>query len=72
MTLNGKLGVGRPSELDDNFLKAILEQNPHQARDIAKGMHTSQLTVCRHFVKLGKVFKYGFLTISAKDIKKIA
>ena len=41
MTLNGELSVGCPSEFDENFLKAILEQNPRQARDIAKRMYTS-------------------------------
>ena len=39
MTLNGKLGVGCPSEFDDNFLNAILDQIPRQARDIAKRMY---------------------------------
>ena len=28
MTINGELGMGRPSEFDDNFLKSILEENP--------------------------------------------
>ena len=59
MTLNGELGVGRHSEFDNNFLKAILVQNPRQARDIARRMCTSQSTVCRHLEKLGKVFKLG-------------
>ena len=59
MTLNGELEVGRPFEFDDNFLMAILEQNPCQARVIAKMMHTSQSTVCRHLEKLGKVFELG-------------
>ena len=56
--INGELGVGRLSEFYDNFLKAIFEQNPPQsAKDIAKRMHASQSTVCRHLEKLGKVCK---------------
>ena len=42
MTLNGQLGLRRPSVFDDNFLKAILEQNSRQARDIAIRIYTSQ------------------------------
>ena len=41
MTLHGELSVGRNSEFNDNFLKAIFEQNPRQARDIGKGIYTS-------------------------------
>ena len=48
ITLNGKLGEGCPSEFDDNFLNAILEKNPRQARDISKRVHSSQSTFCRH------------------------
>ena len=48
ITLKGELGVGCPSEFDDNFLKAILEQNSLQARDIAKKMYASQSTLCSH------------------------
>ena len=59
MTLNGELELGRPSEFDGNFLKEILEQNPCQARDVAKRMYTSQSTVCCHLEKLGNVFKLG-------------
>ena len=52
--------MGRPSEFDVNFLEAILEQNPCQStRDIAKRMHISQSTLCRHLEKLGKVCKLG-------------
>ena len=50
---------GRPSEFGDNFLKAVLKQNPRHARDIAKRMYTSQSTVCRHLEKLEEVFKLG-------------
>ena len=74
IALNGELRVRGPSEFDDSFLKAILQQNPRQARDIAKRMYRSKSTVCRHLEKLGKVFKLGIwvLTVSAKEIKKIA
>ena len=40
-----RIGVGRPCEFDDKFLKAILEQNPRQALDIAKRMYASQSTI---------------------------
>ena len=55
----GELEVGRLSEFDDNFPKAILEQKPRQTRDIVIQMYTSQLTVYRHLQKLGNVFKLG-------------
>ena len=42
MKLQGELGVGCPAEFDDNFLKAILDQNLHQATNIVKMMYTSQ------------------------------
>ena len=58
--LNDELRVGRPSEFDDNFLKAVLEQSPRQSTEyIAKRIHASQSTVCRHLEKLGKVCKLG-------------
>ena len=46
MTLNGELGVGHPSEFDDNFLKATMEQNPRQARDI-------QIRECLQVMSMG-------------------
>lgn len=49
-----------PSDLDENLLKAILEQNPCQStRDIAGRLNTSQSTICRYLEKLGKVSKLG-------------
>ncbi|XP_043510306.1 histone-lysine N-methyltransferase SETMAR-like isoform X2 [Frieseomelitta varia] len=52
--------AGRPSDLDDNLLKAILEQNLRQSTiDIAGRLNTSQSTVCLYLEKLGKVSKLG-------------
>ncbi|XP_054004805.1 histone-lysine N-methyltransferase SETMAR-like [Hylaeus anthracinus] len=52
--------AGRPSDFDDNLLKAILEQNPRQStRGIAERLDTSQSTVNRHLEKLEKVSKLG-------------
>ncbi|KAG5311914.1 SETMR methyltransferase, partial [Pseudoatta argentina] len=59
-TLKDGPRAGCPSDLDDNLLKAMLEQNPRQStRDIAGRSNTSQSTVCRHLEKLGKVSKLG-------------
>lgn len=59
-TLKDELRAGRPSDFDDNLLKAILEQNPRQStRGIAKRLNTSQSTVNRHLQKLWKVCKLG-------------
>ncbi|KAG5348093.1 SETMR methyltransferase, partial [Acromyrmex charruanus] len=59
-TLKDGPRAGRPSDLDDNLLKAMLEQNSRQStRDIAGRSNTSQSTVCRHLEKLGKVSKLG-------------
>ena len=59
-TLKDEPRAGRPSDFDDNLLKAILEQNPCQStRDIAERLNTSRSTVNRHLEKLGKVRKLG-------------
>ncbi|KOX68336.1 Histone-lysine N-methyltransferase SETMAR [Melipona quadrifasciata] len=73
-TLKDEPRAGRSSDLDDNLLKAILEQNPRQStRDIAGRLNTSKSTVCRHLEKLGKVSKLGvwYLTITMNEIKII-
>ena len=52
--------TGRPSFVDDDILKAILEENPRQTtRDLAEKLNTSQSTICRHLEKMGKVCKLG-------------
>ncbi|XP_043260411.1 histone-lysine N-methyltransferase SETMAR-like [Colletes gigas] len=59
-TLKDEPRAGRPSDFDDNLLKAILEQNPRKStRGIAERLNTSQSTVNRHLEKLGKVSKLG-------------
>ncbi|XP_015181327.1 PREDICTED: histone-lysine N-methyltransferase SETMAR-like [Polistes dominula] len=60
MTLKDEPRAGRPSDFDDNLLKAVLEQNPRQStRCIAERLNTSQSTVIRHLEKLGKISKKG-------------
>ena len=55
-TLKDEPRAGCPSDFDDDLLKALLEQNPHQlTRNIAERLNTSQSTVCRRLEKLGKV-----------------
>ncbi|XP_043485383.1 histone-lysine N-methyltransferase SETMAR-like [Polistes fuscatus] len=46
MTLKDKPKSGRPSNFNDNLLKAVLEQNPRQlTRYIVERLNTSQSTV---------------------------
>lgn len=53
-TLKYKPRAVRPSILDDNLLKAILEQDPRQSkRNIAGRLNTPKSTVCRNLEKLG-------------------
>ncbi|XP_015185986.1 PREDICTED: histone-lysine N-methyltransferase SETMAR-like [Polistes dominula] len=60
MTLKDEPRARRPSDFDDNLLKAVLEQNPRQStRCIAERLNTSQSTVIRHLGKLGKISKLG-------------
>lgn len=57
-TLKDEPRPGRPSDIDENLLKEILEQNPCQStRDIAKRLNISKTTVSRHLKKLRKVVK---------------
>lgn len=48
----------RPSVIDDNILKALIEVDPLKTtREVAKELNVDQSTVVRHLKKIGKVKK---------------
>lgn len=60
ITWKDALRAGRPSDFNDDLLKARLEQNPrHSTRYMAESLNTSQSTVIRHLEKLRKLSKVG-------------
>ena len=55
-TLKDKLRTGRPSNIDENFVNAILMQNPRQlTRDTAGRLNASQSTVFHCLKKSEKI-----------------
>ncbi|GFY54691.1 histone-lysine N-methyltransferase SETMAR [Trichonephila inaurata madagascariensis] len=56
MTLKEEPRARRPSDFNDNLLKAVLEQNLRQS---VERYNTCQSTVIRHLEKLGKFSKLG-------------
>ena len=49
---------GRPSEVDDDIMKAIIESNRHiTVREIAKQLNVSHATIENHIRRLGHVKK---------------
>ena len=51
---------GRPSELDENHLKALLKEESHQtSRQLAKKMNCDQKTILNHLHSMGFVKKLG-------------
>ena len=55
---------GRPSEVDDDIFKAIIESNRHiTLREIAKQLNVSHATIENHIRYLGLVIKNGSSTI---------
>ena len=52
--------TGRPNELDDELLKATVEENPTvTVREIGLKLNVSHMTIHRHLKQLGKVVKLG-------------
>jgi histone-lysine N-methyltransferase SETMAR len=59
-SLTDKPRSGRPVELDDEALQALLDADPRQTtRELAEQLNCSNATVDRHLHALGKVHKYG-------------
>ena len=55
-TLKDKLRTGRPSNIDENFVNAILIQNSRQlTRDTAERLNASQSTVFHYLEKSEKI-----------------
>jgi len=58
--MEDKQRSGRPSKLNDEELKKIVEEEPKTSvRELALKLQEPQTTVYRHLVKLGKVSKLG-------------
>ncbi|VDN35483.1 unnamed protein product, partial [Cylicostephanus goldi] len=56
--LEDKEGRGRPSLLDDDHLKTMVEDDPHlTVREIAEDLGVGHSTVAEHLSKIGKVKK---------------
>lgn len=49
---------GRPSAIDNNILKSLIESNPRQStRELAEILNVDNTTVCDHLAQIGKVKK---------------
>ena len=58
VSLKDEEGRGRPSTVEDDHLKALVEENPRQTvRGLAKVLGVDQATVSRHLEAIGKVKK---------------
>lgn len=57
-SLEDKEKTGRPSDVDDDLLKQIVQEDPRQSvSDIALKMHVSKSTAFEHLKSIGKVKK---------------
>ena len=57
-SLKDEEGRGRPSNLDNENLRAIVEQNPRQSvREMSRELGVSSSTVSDHLKQIGKVKK---------------
>ncbi|CAD5207208.1 unnamed protein product [Bursaphelenchus okinawaensis] len=55
-SLDNDVIPGRPSGVNDEVLRKIIEENPSKTtRDIARELGVSNSTICHHLAKLGKV-----------------
>lgn len=51
---------GRPGEIDKNYIKAIIDSDPHCTRyDIAEKLNTSETSIKKKIRKMGYVKKHG-------------
>ncbi|UYV60539.1 SETMAR [Cordylochernes scorpioides] len=54
--LGGEEGCGRPSVVDDDHLKSIIEADTNKTtREVAEELNVDHLTVVRHLKQIGKV-----------------
>jgi histone-lysine N-methyltransferase SETMAR len=59
-SLNDAPRSGRPIEIDDEELEAILQEDRHQTtRELAEQLNCSPQTVLNHLNKMGKTQKFG-------------
>ena len=53
---------GRPVEVDDDLIKAIIDSDHSTTREIAEKLHVSHTCIENYLKQLGYVQKHGFLT----------
>lgn len=57
-SLEDKEGRGRPSVMEDDQLKTVIESDPMKtSRQVAEELHVNQSTIVRHLDQIGKVNK---------------